>query len=166
MQCLIWLFSVVPRTSWLPGMLPTYFLNHFEMMPVAPIVTGITAVFIFHIRWISTVRSLYFKICSASFLITLLSAEMATSISMHVIFSLSRIIIFGLLLGTVLSVRTGWFHNMVTFHPWVVSSDFWPCSYQRFILLLLLFITYGGRTKSVATKFVSNDRRSTISGTG
>ena len=30
------------RTSWLPGMLPTYFLKGFEMVPVAPIVTGIT----------------------------------------------------------------------------------------------------------------------------
>ena len=50
------------RTSWLPGMLPTYFLNDFEMVPVAPIITGITVVFTFHIRWISIVRSLYFKI--------------------------------------------------------------------------------------------------------
>ena len=37
-QCLIWLFSVVPE---LPGMLPTDFLNDFEMVPVAPIITGI-----------------------------------------------------------------------------------------------------------------------------
>ena len=95
------------RTSWLPGMLPTYFLNDFEMVPDAPIITGITVVFTFHIRTISLVRSLDFKFFSASFLITLLSAQMATSISMHVLFSLSRIIISGLLLGTVLSVRTG-----------------------------------------------------------
>ena len=66
------------RTSWLPGMLPTYFLNDLEMAPVAPIITGITVVFTFHIRWISIVRSLYFKFFSASFLITLLSPEMAT----------------------------------------------------------------------------------------
>ena len=33
------------RTAWLPGMLPTYFLNHFEMVPVAPIITDITVVF-------------------------------------------------------------------------------------------------------------------------
>ena len=43
-------------------MLSTYFLNDFEMVPVAPIITGITAVFTFHIRWISIVSSLYFKI--------------------------------------------------------------------------------------------------------
>jgi hypothetical protein len=38
-------------------------------------------------------RCLYFKIFSASFLITFLSPEIATSINMHVLFSLSRIII-------------------------------------------------------------------------
>ena len=51
----------------------TYFLNYFEMVPVAPIVTGITFVFTFHMRCISIVRSLYFRIFSASFLITFLS---------------------------------------------------------------------------------------------
>jgi hypothetical protein len=48
----------------------TYFLNDFEMVPVAPIITGITLAFTFHMRYISIVRSLYFKIFSASFLIT------------------------------------------------------------------------------------------------
>jgi hypothetical protein len=31
-------------TSWFPGMVFTYFLNDFEMVPVAPIITGITLV--------------------------------------------------------------------------------------------------------------------------
>jgi hypothetical protein len=31
-------------TSWFPGMLLTYFLNDFYMVPVAPIFTGITPV--------------------------------------------------------------------------------------------------------------------------
>jgi len=48
------------------------------MVPVAPIVTGITFVFTFHMRCISIVRSLYFIIFSASFLITFLSPEIAT----------------------------------------------------------------------------------------
>jgi len=39
----------------------TYFLNDFETVPVAPIITGITFVFTFHMRCISTVRSLYFR---------------------------------------------------------------------------------------------------------
>ena len=51
-------------TSWFPGMSLTYFLNYLEMAPVAPIITGITLVFTFHMRCISIVRSLYFKIFS------------------------------------------------------------------------------------------------------
>jgi len=49
-------------TSCFPGMLLTYFLNDFEIVPVAPIVTGITFVLTFHMRCISIVRSLYFRI--------------------------------------------------------------------------------------------------------
>ena len=54
-------------TSCFPGMLLTYFLNDCEIVPVAPIITGITFVFTFHMRCISIVRSLYFRIFSASF---------------------------------------------------------------------------------------------------
>ena len=81
-------------TSWFPGMLLTYFLNVFEIVPVATIITGITFVFTFHMRCISIVRSLYFRLFSASFLITFLSPEFATSINTHVAFSLSRITMF------------------------------------------------------------------------
>ena len=72
-------------TSWFPGMLLTYFLNDLEMVPVAPITTGITLAFTFHMRCISIVRSLYFKIFSASFLTTVLSPEISTSINMHIL---------------------------------------------------------------------------------
>jgi hypothetical protein len=34
----------------------TYILNDLEMVPVAPIITGITLVFTFHMRCISTIR--------------------------------------------------------------------------------------------------------------
>jgi hypothetical protein len=40
-------------------MVLTYCLNDFEMVPVAPIITGITLAFTFHIHCISIVRSLY-----------------------------------------------------------------------------------------------------------
>ena len=93
-------------TSWFPDMWLTYFLNDLEAVPVTQIITGITLVLTFHMRCISIVRSLYFKIFSASFLITCLSPGIATSINMHVLFSLSRIIMSGLLLGIVLSVCT------------------------------------------------------------
>jgi len=99
-------------TSCFLGMLLTYFLNDFEIVPVAPIITGITFVFTFHMRCIYEyiVRSLYFRITSASFLITFLSPEIATSINVHAPFSLSRIIISGLLLGIVLSVCTYYYY--------------------------------------------------------
>src|SRR5215469_16434446 len=102
-------------TPWFPGMLLAYFLNDFEMVPVAPITIGITLPFTFHMRCISIMRSLYFKISSASFLITFLSPGIATSINIHVPCLSSRIMMSSLLLGTVLSVRTFWFHSMVTY---------------------------------------------------
>jgi len=63
-------------TSCFPDMLLTYFLNDFEIVPVAPIITGITFVFTFHMRCISTVRSLYFRIYSAYFWIPFLTPEL------------------------------------------------------------------------------------------
>ena len=57
-------------TSCFPLTLLRYFVNYFEMLPVAPIITGITFVFTFHTRCISAVRSLYFTIFSAPFFIT------------------------------------------------------------------------------------------------
>ena len=63
-------------TACFPGILLTYFLNDFEIVPIAPIITGITFVFTFHMRCISIVRSLYFRIFSASFLITFLFPEL------------------------------------------------------------------------------------------
>ena len=54
-------------TSCFPGMLLTYFLNVSEIVPVEPIITGVTFVFIFYMRCITIVRSLYFRIFSASF---------------------------------------------------------------------------------------------------
>ena len=129
-------------TSCFPGMLLTYFLNDFEIVPVAPVITRITFVFTFHVRCISIVRSLYFKIFSASFLIAFRSPEIANSINIHVPFSLSRIIMSGLLLGIVLSVCTCWFHNMITLPPWLVSTDFGTCSYQCFCPIYYYYYYY------------------------
>jgi uncharacterized membrane protein len=36
------------QTSWFPGMLLTYFLNDFKIVPVAPIITAITLALTFH----------------------------------------------------------------------------------------------------------------------
>ena len=87
-------------TSCFPGMLLTYFLNDIEIVQVAPIITGITFDLSFHMHCISIARSLYVRILSASFLITFLSPESATSINIRTCsLFISRIIISGLLLG-------------------------------------------------------------------
>jgi len=49
-------------TSPFPGMLLTYFLSDFEMVPVALIITGITFVFTFHMRCISIVYYYFFML--------------------------------------------------------------------------------------------------------
>ena len=74
-------------TAWFPGMLLTYFLNDFEIVPVAPIITGITFVFTFHMRCISIVRPLYFRIFSAIIIIIIIiiirKAAWTTALSAH-----------------------------------------------------------------------------------
>ena len=55
--------------SCFPGMRLRYFKNDFEMVPFALIIIGVTFLFTFHGRCISIVRSLYFRIFSASLLI-------------------------------------------------------------------------------------------------
>ena len=59
-------------TSYFPGMLHTYFLNDFEIVPVAPTITGITFVVTFHMRYISFLRSLYFRIFSVIIIINII----------------------------------------------------------------------------------------------
>ena len=57
--------------SFFPALLLGNCLNNFEMVPVAPIITGITFVIIYHMSCISIARSSYiFLIFSAYFLIT------------------------------------------------------------------------------------------------
>jgi hypothetical protein len=57
-------------------MLLGYFLNDFEMVPLAPIITGITFSFTCHMRSISTVRSLYCKVSWASCLMTFILLDL------------------------------------------------------------------------------------------
>ena len=106
-----------------PGMLLRYCLSDFEMVPVAPFITSIIFAFTFPMHLISVMRSSYFTIYSASFLITFLSPGIATSINMHVPFLLSWIMMSTVLLGIVLSVCSCWFCNMVTLLSWLVLTD-------------------------------------------
>ena len=63
-------------TSYFPGMLLTYFLNDFEIVPVAPIITGITFVFTFPLRCISIVRSSYFRIIIIIIIIIIIKMDL------------------------------------------------------------------------------------------
>jgi hypothetical protein len=81
-------------------------------------------------HWISIVRSLYFIIFSASFWIIFYSPEIALCINRSVSFSLSRIVMSGLLLGMVLSVWTFRLKNMATLPSWLVATNFGTRSYQ------------------------------------
>jgi hypothetical protein len=78
------------------------------MGPLAPIVTGITFVFALHIRCISLVKSLYFKISWAFYLTTFASPEITVSNNGNIPLSVSRILMSGLLLGMVLPIGVIW----------------------------------------------------------
>jgi hypothetical protein len=90
--------------SCFPGTLLGYFLNDFQMVPVVLTITGITFVLIFQMHCIYIVRSLHFKLFSASFIVTFLSAQIATSINIHVLYSISQIIMCGILLGIIIII--------------------------------------------------------------
>jgi len=45
--------------SCFPGMLLSYCLSDSEMVPVAPVITGITFALTFHMRWVSIIMSLH-----------------------------------------------------------------------------------------------------------
>jgi hypothetical protein len=59
-------------------MLLRYFLNNFEMVPVAPIITGVIFDFMLHMRCISIVMSSYFENLFGFFLYTTLSVVKTT----------------------------------------------------------------------------------------
>ena len=97
--------------SCFPIMLLRYCLSGFEMVPVAPVITGITFAVTFHMRYY---YEIFVFIFSAFFLIAFLSSGIAASINIHIPCLLSWIMMSDLLLGIVLSVRTCWFNKMVT----------------------------------------------------
>jgi len=82
-------------------MLLRHCLSDFDMVPVSPIITGVTFVFTFHMHRISVFRSLCFRIFSAALLTPFPSTEIATSKNIYFHFSLSLVMMSGLLLGTV-----------------------------------------------------------------
>ena len=73
---------------------------------------------------------LYKNPTDAHCLITFPSSEFVLSVS------LSQIMMFGLLLGTFLSVLSCWFHNMATLPLWLIFTDL-VCAYSSVPCLIL-----------------------------
>ena len=138
--------------SCFPCMLLRYFLNDYEMVPVAAIITGIAFVFTFHMHCICIVRSLYMRILSASFFITFLSPEIATSLNMCVPYSLLWIMMFFVYCWR-------WFCQfaLVDFIIWLpclldlFSTDFGICSYQCFMFSYFDNIGYADMVWSIVS---------------
>ena len=61
------------------------FIRLSVTIPVTPVITSIIIHFIFHIRFTSIHKLLYFSFFSASLCVIFLSAGIATSISVHVL---------------------------------------------------------------------------------
>jgi hypothetical protein len=74
------------------GILLRYFLNDYGMIPVAPVITGVTFAFTFCMQCTSLLKCFCLRIFSAYFMITRLSPEIATSSNICVRFYLSWII--------------------------------------------------------------------------
>jgi hypothetical protein len=68
------------------------FFSPLVTIPVAPVITGVTKPFMFHIHWIYILEFLYFNLFSDSFCITFLSDGIATSISKQILSFLFLII--------------------------------------------------------------------------
>jgi hypothetical protein len=88
-------------------------------------------------------------------LTTFLSPGIATSVNIQVSFLLLRIMMSDLLLGIVLSVRTCWFHYMVTLPSWVLSTDSGTWSFfVWFYSYFLAYVTMQFSTHSVMSLYV------------
>jgi hypothetical protein len=88
-------------------------------------ITGMTKHFMFHIRWISILKFLYFNLFSDSYCITFLSDGIATSVSKQMLSLLFLIIMPGLFARTSLSVCTPWFHSTVISSCWHTGLGMW-----------------------------------------
>ena len=129
-QCPIWLFSAVPSFSAFPYAARVYFERFWDRFSYPYFIMVSLLFFTIQMGCITIERFVHCITSSASFLTTFLSPEIATSISIHVPFSLSRIMMSGLLLGVVPPFCTCWFHNMVTLPSGLVSTNFSRNSYQ------------------------------------
>jgi hypothetical protein len=96
---------------------------------VAPMITGMTKYFMFHIRWISTLKFLYFNFFLDS-CITFLSDGLATSISKQILSFLFLIIMSGLFARTSLSGCISWFQSTVISSCWHAGLGTWEYQFS------------------------------------
>jgi len=80
-------------TECFPGTVSKFFLRLLVTIPVAPIIAGTIVHLRFHIRSISIHKLLYFNLFSTSYCTTFLSAGIATSISVNIMYVFIIIII-------------------------------------------------------------------------
>jgi len=100
----------------------------------------VSFVFTFHMRCICTVSFLYFRIFFVFFL-NHISVSRNCSVCEHAYsLSLSRIMMSGLLLAMVLSVRTCSFHNMVILPSRFVSTNFGRWLFDIIIVIIIIII--------------------------
>jgi len=116
-------------TTCFPNMLLTYFLNDFEIVPVAPIITGITFVFTFQMRCISTVSSSYFRVFSTSFFFFFLLLLFAPYLFPHVI--LHRFSTICSVKFTIVSFPCCPLHLLVILTLFLIRTMFWNMLYYE-----------------------------------
>ena len=118
--------SVVPWLHSFPVFYSGFVWNVLRSFQLPLLLLVITFVFTIHMPSISIVRSSYFRIFSASFLITFLYPKLQHILTCMFLFLPQN---FGLLLGIALSICTCPFLNLITLPSWLVSTDFSASSY-------------------------------------
>jgi hypothetical protein len=113
-----------------PGIVSRYFLSSLVTISVALMISDMTKQFMFHMRWISILKLLYFNLFSDSFCITFLSDGIATSISKQTLSFLFFIIMSGLFTRTSLLVCTTLLHSTVISSCWHAGLGMWEYQFS------------------------------------
>jgi hypothetical protein len=108
---------------------------------VAPVITGTTKHFMFHIRWIFILKFLYFNFFSDSFCIAFISDGIATSISKQILSLMFLIIVSGLFARTSLSVCIPRFHSAVISSCWHAALGIWEYQFSVVSMLNIFFLS-------------------------
>jgi hypothetical protein len=100
--------------SYFPIMFLEFCMSDFEIVPVAPVITGIIPVFTFHKHYISSARFYSLKPLRLLYWSHFCLLKLLCLLTGMFFFPLSRTMMSSLLLEMVLAVCTCWFQNMFT----------------------------------------------------